>query len=248
MLRRKQPHALALRSHGLAEHLAALICISGHGPRARCWLREPNGRGVGERDHALCVDVPAGCRARHCRVFNLVSIINIRRGLATGRRLATCTARPRPGCSLSVCVFEVPLEELEPLAMREARLRLAPVRVEKLGGDDEAATAALLCLESSDDEYRERWCGADADAYHEQVGQYYDGRLYRDDCLPVPSYLIRCMRAHAAAGTVGNFLDASFLGDGRTTLRAHAQAEADDAGCGWSADERREVRALCAGA
>lgn len=184
----------------------------------------------------------------YCRVFNLVSIINIRRGLATGRRLATCTARPRPGCSLSVCVFEVPLEELEPLAMREARLRLAPVRVEKLGGDDEAATAALLCLESSDDEYRERWCGADADAYHEQVGQYYDGRLYRDDCLPVPSYLIRCMRAHAAAGTVGNFLDASFLGDGRTTLRAHAQAEADDAGCGWSADERREVRALCAGA
>jgi len=182
----------------------------------------------------------------YCRVFNLVSIINVRRGLATGRRLATCTARPRPGCSLSVCVFEIPLAELEPLAVREARLRLAPVRVEALGGDDAAAAAALLCLESSDDEYRERWCGDDADAYHEQCGQHYDGRLYRDDCLPVPSYLLRCMRAHAAAGTLPNFLDASFLGDGRTTLRAHVLAEVDAPECGWSDEERREVRTICA--
>ena len=28
----------------------------------------------------------------YCRIFNLVSIVNIRKGLATGRRLATCTA------------------------------------------------------------------------------------------------------------------------------------------------------------
>ena len=34
----------------------------------------------------------------HCRIFNLVSIINIRRGHATGRRLATATARRREGC------------------------------------------------------------------------------------------------------------------------------------------------------
>lgn len=182
----------------------------------------------------------------YCRVFNLVSIINVRRGLATGRRLATCTARPRPGCSLSVCLFEIPLEELEPLAVREARLRLAPVRVDTLGGIDAAPATALLCLESSDDEYRERWCGGDdADAYHEQVGRWYDGRLYRDDCLPVPSYLLRCMRAHAAAGTVANFLDSSFLGDGRTTLRAHVQAEVDAPECGWSDEERTEVLLLC---
>ena len=30
-----------------------------------------------------------------CRVFNLVSIVNIRRGVARGRRLATATARPK---------------------------------------------------------------------------------------------------------------------------------------------------------
>ena len=55
----------------------------------------------------------------YCRIFNLVSIVNIRKGLATGRRLATCTARPRPGSQLRVCCFDIPREELQPVRVIE---------------------------------------------------------------------------------------------------------------------------------
>ena len=187
----------------------------------------------------------------YCRIFNLVSIVNIRRGLATGTRLATCTARPRPGTQLRVCLFDIPLEELLPLATREARLHLEPVPVSVTGGTE--SSSALLCLESSDLEYRARWCGA-TDAYHEQVGQHYDGPLYREDLLPVPAYMLKCLRAHAVVGTVDNFLDASFLGDGRTALReyigselASARGDVDRAESGWSAAELEELRGYLSG-
>ena len=182
----------------------------------------------------------------YCRIFNLVSIVNVRRGLATGTRLATCTAQPRPGSELRVCLFDIPLEELLPLTTREARLRLEPVPVSVTSGE---GCSALLCLESSDNEYRARWCGA-ADAYHEQVGQHYDGLLYREDLLPVPAYMFKCLRAHAAVGTVDNFLDASFLGDGRTSLREYICneiARAPGAESGWSAAELEELQVYLSG-
>lgn len=177
-----------------------------------------------------------------CRVFNLVSVVNICRGCATGDRLATCTARARPGCRLRVCVFEIAAEELEPLAVREARLRLAPVSV----NDESGGTwCALLCLESSDEEFRARWC-PDDETWDDLVGRFYTGRLYRSDILPVPLYVLRCLRAHAAAGSAANFLDASFLGDGHTSLREHLLAVLERAGHsptdGWSNDALDEIR------
>ena len=195
-------------------------------------------------------DFRYGCVDGYCRIFNLVSIVNIRRGLATGTRLATCTARARPGSQLRVCIFDIPLEELLPLATREARLRLEPVPVSVVGG---AESSALLCLESSDLEYRERWCGA-AGAYQEQVGQHYDGPLYREDLLPVPAYMLKCLRAHAAVGTVDNFLEASFLGDGRTALRsfigsevARVRGAVDSAESEWSVAELEELQGYLSG-
>ena len=189
----------------------------------------------------------------YSRVFNLVSIINIRRGLATGRRLATCTARPRGGCRLRVCLYEIPVGELPALYAREARLRLSSVehRPEVLAA---AAGHALMCTEYSDAEYRRERAPLD-EVYEREVGQHYRGRLYRDDLLPVPSYLYRCAKAHALAGdaALGNFLEASFLGDGTTSLRAYLSRElraieedaALAAATGWdlSSEETSELRA-----
>ena len=116
-----------------------------------------------------------------------------------------------------------------------------------------AESSALLCLESSDLEYRERWCGA-AGAYQEQVGQHYDGPLYREDLLPVPAYMLKCLRAHAAVGTVDNFLEASFLGDGRTALRsfigsevARVRGAVDSAESEWSVAELEELQGYLSG-
>jgi len=160
----------------------------------------------------------------YCRVFTLVSIINVRRGLASGRRLATATARPRDGCHLRVCLYEIDTSELPGLVAREARLRLGTA---PYVSDTGAVGAALFCSEYTDGEYLAERCGGSTLAFHEAVGQYYAGKLYRSDILPVPAYVMGCLRAQRQAGpeAMANFLDASFLGDGSTTLRAHLRME-----------------------
>ena len=47
---------------------------------------------------------------------------------------------------------------------------------------------------------------------HAKVGQFYSGRVYREDLLPVPSYLARCVAAFEGIGALDNLLDHSFLG------------------------------------
>ena len=59
------------------------------------------------------------------RVFDLVSIINLRRGLGRDRRIGTCTARPAPPGTagrLRCCLYDVPAEEYPTLLARERRL------------------------------------------------------------------------------------------------------------------------------
>lgn len=156
----------------------------------------------------------------YCRVFNLVSILNIRRGNATGDHLATCTARPRAGARLRVCLYDVPKAEYPELLARERRLRevVAPYT------DDASKTGDCVIFgEYSDAEYRAERATTD-ELWQQEVGQYYDGGLiYRDDLLPVPSYLQRCLKAFQPLGeeSLDNFLDQSFLGDGETTIRAY---------------------------
>ena len=192
------------------------------------------------------------------RVFNLVSIVNIRRGLATGRHLTTATARPCDGALLRVCLFDVPVAELPELLARERRLRVSCAPYFE---DDEcilhaseapSGRHALLFTEYSHAEYLRERCGGDPAIYHEEVGQWYAaGEIYRSDLLPVPSYVLRCVRAHRAAGSaaLANLFDASVLADGQTSLRAHlrrelADAEASPAAtCSWSVAEREELLA-----
>lgn len=154
-----------------------------------------------------------------CRIFNLVSIVNVRRGLATGRHLATCTARRRKGCSLRVCCYEVPKSEYSGLLARERRLRAETVEYIADGNSTETKMATMF-TEYSDEEYRaER--ATTPELWHEEVGQYYAGaKIYRDDLLPVPSYLEKCVTAYTALGSLDNFLDNSFLGDG-TSIRSY---------------------------
>ena len=183
----------------------------------------------------------------YCRVFTLVSIVNIRRGLASGSRLATATARPCADASLRVCLYEIPISELPALLERERRLRISCVNyVETRDSDD--VGSALLFTEYSDGEYWRERCGSDAAVYESEVGRFYPGGLpiYRDDLLPVPQYVLRCVRAHALAGpaALANLLDQSFLGDGKTSLREHLRKElAQPASCPWADDEGEVLRA-----
>lgn len=234
----------------------------------------------------------------HCRVFNLASILNIRRGVARGDRIASCTAVRREECHLRVCLYEVPAAELPALLLREARLKPQFVtytedddtedgdaedddaedddtedahrRAESAregGGDNQRSRlggSALLFTRSSDAEYLAERCGGNLAMYHDEVGRFYSGALYRRDILPIPAYTLRCLRAYAALGAahIDNFLDASFLGDERTSLRVHLrdvlggvseaadeQARTLETGRGehceyWSDEQREELRRI----
>ena len=172
----------------------------------------------------------------YARIFNLVSIVNTQtrpshrpapgdgqqRVLRPAHRLLVCLSTPvgeiGPHCCNASVGCATP-------ACHSARLAQAAAAVADLGGFNKC----VLFTEYSDDEYFRERCGGDEAVFHDEVGQFYRGRrIYRDDLLPVPSYLVRCVRAHRQVGDrafLANFLDGSFLGDGKTTVRAYLRAE-----------------------
>ena len=104
---------------------------------------------------------------------------------------------------------------------------------------------------------------AAADEPRSDGGGAAGASIYRDDLLPVPAYVLRCVRAHRVAGgdVLANLLDHSFLGDGQTTLRAHLRSELsaapveaapmaqEEAGASaWTTAEREELLAAIAAA
>ncbi|EKX47504.1 hypothetical protein GUITHDRAFT_137296 [Guillardia theta CCMP2712] len=199
------------------------------------WLRAPDGAAKGGRvtiigfgslmDPSSASQTMRGSNMRRgtvdgfCRVFNLVSIINIARGYAKNRELATCTAMRRENSFLRVSLMDIDKEEYEAFARREARLRHEVV---EYVSDDGDRGVGVICTAYSDEEYRKERV-RDDDDYFEQVGKLYDGKLYRNDLLPVPNYLRMVVRAHMRHGDdfLDNFLDHSFLGDG-TRMRDYA--------------------------
>ena len=141
----------------------------------------------------------------YARVFDLVSIVNLRKGLARGRHIVTCTARPRKGCHLHVCLYDVPASQFPELAARERRLDCQCV--EAMPDDDQVCVTAHMFTQYSDERYRSERANT-AELWHEEVGQYYTGeKIYRTDCLPVPTYLRRCINAYKLINDEDNFLE-----------------------------------------
>lgn len=155
------------------------------------------------------------------RIFNKVGVVFFSRHGAChdSLEIASCSTEPAPGCDILCAAFDCPEEEFLALYEREHRFRWVEVEaVEADGG----SSRGRICTRYSDEEYRLNKCVTDAE-YHSRVGQFYQGRLWRDDILPFPRYLSFCLRAAASQGeaVLDNFLDSSFLADGQTSLRLY---------------------------
>ncbi|MEM9773368.1 MAG: gamma-glutamylcyclotransferase, partial [Chloroflexota bacterium] len=76
----------------------------------------------------------------------------------------------------------------------------------------------------SDEGYRATRIKDEAD-YYQRVGQYYQGKLWRDDILPFPEYLQLCLDAAGSHGPnlVAHFKQSSYLADGTTTIGDYLQ-------------------------
>ena len=83
-------------------------------------------------------------------------------------------------------------------------------------------------VEQTDDAYRAKMTGGDAE-WQQRVGQHYnDGPLWgRNDILPLRGYLadvVLAARSCGDASWLGNLLDGCLLADGVTTVREYLHA------------------------
>ncbi|NVK40049.1 MAG: gamma-glutamylcyclotransferase [Oceanospirillaceae bacterium] len=160
------------------------------------------------------------------RIFNKVGVVFFSRhgACSDSLEIASCATEPAVGCEIVCSAFDCPESEFLELYEREHRFRW--IEVEALEADGSCSTGRI-CTRYSDDEYRLNKCITESE-YERRVGRYYRGRLWRDDILPFPRYLSFCLRAAAeqGEGVLDNFLDSSFLADGKTSLRRYlAQRE-----------------------
>jgi len=119
-----------------------------------------------------------------------------------------------------VTVFEIPKREYPAFVEREKSLRLIDVGVQSLDGKE--SWDAIMCAEYSDKEFREN-IFKDEKEYFNEVGQYYNGKIWRDDILPCRAYLFHCIRSakNISAEFYDNFLDHTYLADKTTTIREY---------------------------
>ena len=168
------------------------------------------------------------CRIRgYRRVFDKVAMVFFERHGATGDRrdIAALSTVEAPGAEMVGCRFAVPDAAMPALFEREHRY--AWVMAETVGMDG-AVRMARMTTAISDEDYRLNKCVTDAE-YRRRVGRYYGGAIRRDDVLPFPTYLAHVLRAVRSAGEAAydDFLDTTYLADGRTALRDYLAANPD---------------------
>eukprot|EP00887_Chlorella_sp_A99_P003921 scaffold11.g3921.t1 len=83
---------------------------------------------------------------------------------------------------------------------------------------------AVVCTRNDDERYRATRCPPEL--WEEMYGVHGIDRLWRDDIKPCRAYLRHCVLAARALGPAAhaNFLDQTWLGDRRTTVRAWLEA------------------------
>ncbi|CAK9138941.1 unnamed protein product [Ilex paraguariensis] len=158
------------------------------------------------------------------RVFAHVTPIFFERGIANPetKEISSLSVEPCEGESLIVTVFEIQRSEIPALVEREHEFRFLAVIPETLNGLL-YTSAAVLCTRYSDEEYFQNRCKGNQDIYYERYGQFDIHKIWRDDILPCRVYLRHCVLAAKNLGDTAydNFLDHTFLGDRKTTIRKY---------------------------
>nr|DAD38155.1 TPA_asm: hypothetical protein HUJ06_008796 [Nelumbo nucifera] len=143
------------------------------------------------------------------RVFAHAAPIFFERGIAnpeTGE-ISSLSVEPREDETLIITVFEIKPSEIPSFIEREHEFRFL----------------AVLCARYSDEEYFQVRCKGSKEIYFKQYGRYNIHKIWRDDILPCRVYLRHCVLAAKNCGDVAynNFLDHTFLGDRKTTIREY---------------------------
>nr|KJB12642.1 hypothetical protein B456_002G028900 [Gossypium raimondii] len=158
------------------------------------------------------------------RVFAHVAPIFFDRGIAKPetKEISSLSVEPCEGETLIVTVFEIQKAEIPAFMERELEFRFLAVLPETLDGEP-FANPAVLCTRYSDEEFFQIRCKGNKDIYFQHYGRYNIEKIWRDDILPCRVYLRHCVLAAKNLGDIAynNFLDHTFLGDRKTTIRTY---------------------------
>ncbi|KEA64039.1 hypothetical protein ADIMK_1774 [Marinobacterium lacunae] len=162
------------------------------------------------------------------RIFNKVGIVFIagHGQCPDSLEVSSCSTEPCASTSIIAAQFECPVDQFTELYEREHRYRW--IEVQPVALDGRPQCPARMCTGYSDLEYRLNKCVTEQE-YHDRVGRHYTGVIWRDDILPFPRYLKFCLVSAASHGdeVLDNFLDTSFLADGRTSIREYLSIRPD---------------------
>ncbi|KAH9683611.1 hypothetical protein KPL71_027739 [Citrus sinensis] len=158
------------------------------------------------------------------RVFAHVAPIFFERGIAKPetKEISSLSVEPCEGETLIVTVFEIKKSEIPAFIKREHEFRFLAVLPETLDGKP-FTNRAVLCARSSDEEFFQIRCKGSKEIYFHHYGRYNIDKIWRDDILPCRVYLRHCVLAAKNLGdeAYNNFLDHTFLGDRKTTIREY---------------------------
>ncbi|CAK9328963.1 unnamed protein product [Citrullus colocynthis] len=158
------------------------------------------------------------------RLFGNVAPIFFERGIAKPetKEISSLCAEPCEGENIIITVFEIKKSEIPAFIQREIEFRFLAVLPETLDGKlyDKPA---VLCSRSTDEEFFQVRCKGNKDIFFHHYGRHNIYKIWRDDILPCRVYLRHCILAAKNLGdeAYNNFLDHTFLGDRRTTIREY---------------------------
>ncbi|KAK4374478.1 hypothetical protein RND71_005155 [Anisodus tanguticus] len=158
------------------------------------------------------------------RVFAHTAPIFFERGIAKPetKEISSLSVEPCEGENLIVTIFEIQGSEIPAFLEREHEFRFLAVIPETLNGLF-YINPAVICTRYSDEEYLKTRCKGDKYIFFQRYGRYNIDKIWRDDILPCRVYLRHCVLAAQNLGDLAydNFLDHTFLGDRRTTIREY---------------------------
>ncbi|XP_022864059.1 uncharacterized protein LOC111384070 isoform X2 [Olea europaea var. sylvestris] len=143
------------------------------------------------------------------RVFAHVAPIFFEHGIAKPetKEISSLSVEPCEGETLVVTTFEIQRSEIPAFIEREHEFEFL----------------AVLCARYSDKEYFENKCKGSKEIFFQRYGRYGIDKIWADNILPCRVYLRHCVLAAKNLGDLAynNFLDHTFLGDRKTTIREY---------------------------
>ncbi|KAG2263367.1 hypothetical protein Bca52824_070446 [Brassica carinata] len=162
------------------------------------------------------------------RVFAHAAPIFFERGIANleTKEISSLSVEPCEGESLVVTVFEINQTEIPAFIQRELEFRFLAVVPETMEGKP-FTHSAVLCGRYSDEEFFQIRCKGNKEIYFQHYGRFNIDKIWRDDILPCRLYLRHCVLAAKNLGdeAYNNFLDHTYLGDRRTTIREYLSSK-----------------------